>query len=376
MVSLLRRATLVGFMVVVLHPATPGWTGPRGAPRDACPSRGQVAARSQGPYGQRIDLVDAGGCSTRTLVEGRFGAWTTDPVWSPDGNTIAYGWWKAVIGPVVEATEIRVSRVRAGGATTVLRLPVVGLITEIDWSPDGRRFAFSLFTWNWPAAFATWSVLGSTQRIYVVNADGSGLRTISTVNASFDEQPRWAPDSRRLAYVSWLPVPVVVVVDADAIVPVPAQINPIGTAATAPRWSPTGGRIAFAAWPTASEPGSLLGPPDLWVAGADGRGAQKILEEVWSASWAPDERLLAADGAEGLRIVRPGGGAARRLTFEGALSPAWSPGGELIAFLRWSNTEQDASAQSAIWTVRPDGKDAHRISEPTEYGYSVPVWRP
>jgi Tol biopolymer transport system component len=368
----LRYIALVTVTLAMLQVATPSWAR-RVSRRAACNSQGQVAARTND--WTSINLIDAGRCSKQIIVEDAGSL--TDPTWSRDGKAVAYGWTQW-IGPVVESTEIRIRSVRDGALTTVLALPAIGSITEIDWSPDGRRFAFSLFTYNFPAAAATWSTLGSTQRIYVVNADGTGLRTISTVNASFDAEPRWAPDSRHLAFSSMVPLPRLVVVDADAPVPMPSPISPVDAMASGLRWSPTGNQIAFL---VNTVPEHVLTPPELWVANADGRGARKIMSEVWTpAAWSPDEDHLVAVGSkagdQGVWIIRPDGREARRLTFDYAGSAAWSPDGRLIAFTRSNNEDQDSSNDYSIWTIRPDGWAARRISEPLQWGYRTPVWRP
>jgi Tol biopolymer transport system component len=64
-------------------------------------------------------------------------------------------------------------------------------IEEIQWSPDGKRIAFS-----------TGGFAGSVAHdIYVVNSDGSGLRRLSFPPA-LNYSPRWSPDGRQVAYYS------------------------------------------------------------------------------------------------------------------------------------------------------------------------------
>ncbi|MEN6428137.1 MAG: hypothetical protein ABFE13_22540 [Phycisphaerales bacterium] len=56
--------------------------------------------------------------------------------------------------------------------------------TACDWSPDGRRVAFS-----------------TGGEICVMNADGSGTR-ILTDNTTPDTMPVWSPDGRHIAYIA------------------------------------------------------------------------------------------------------------------------------------------------------------------------------
>src|SRR5205807_1730972 len=57
-----------------------------------------------------------------------------------------------------------------------------------DWSPDGTRIAF-------------YSDRDGNGEIYVINADGSGLRNLSN-NPSLDVEATWSRDGTRIAFYS------------------------------------------------------------------------------------------------------------------------------------------------------------------------------
>lgn len=81
--------------------------------------------------------------------------------------------------------------------------------------------------------------------------------------------------------------------------------------------------------------------------------------------------LLVTAGAVQIAIVRRGGQGERTLTplTENSELPAWSPDGSLIAFSR------GFEGRRTIWTMKPDGSDAHRITEPGSDDVA-PAWSP
>lgn len=111
---------------------------------------------------------------------------------------------------------------------------------EPDWSPDGRWIAFAR---------------GLSMRrldIYVIGADGSGLRQVTQGETS-ESAPSWAPDGRRLAHTVFSPGPVftsridsVDVETGETARLVPETVLGREGQAYAPAWSPDGRFLAFA----------------------------------------------------------------------------------------------------------------------------------
>ena len=112
------------------------------------------------------------------------------PMWSPDGQDIAYTSWRASgAGSFGTFQDIVISHIYKGTKDT----PANGNPSKQNylcaWSPDGTKLAFTLST-------------GGNQEIYVMNAkDGSGLRRL-TNHPDIDTSPTWSPTGNQIAWTS------------------------------------------------------------------------------------------------------------------------------------------------------------------------------
>ncbi len=136
-----------------------------------------------------------------------------------------------------------------------------------------------------------------------------------------------------------------------------------------------------------SNGGGEFPPRNIFVMQSDGSGLRQItsgeFQEV-DPAWAPDgsrivfssTRCCASDRSQSnydLYTIRPDGSDLRHLISDSAsdLSPAWSPDGSRIAYVRYE--EGDRGWQ--IWTVSADGTDAGRVVDNDRYN-SVVAWSP
>jgi len=160
--------------------------------------------------------------------------------WSPDGSTIAFSRLESVSRPLSEATlylaDADGTHVRGLGA-----VPVHGL--SAAWSPDGRRLAFVSFD-DANAPMCPAASCPPSGELYVVGADGSGLRRLTRSKAD-DEHPSWSPDGSRIAFASGFDVrsqghaPWLMVIRASG--GKPARIGRV-SGVIDPSWSPAGVR--------------------------------------------------------------------------------------------------------------------------------------
>lgn len=181
------------------------------------------------------------------------------------------------------------------------------------------------------------------QDVYTVRPDGSGFTNL-TVSPSWDAEPAWSADGRRIAFAR----------AENSVFPTSIHVmNADGTgleqvtfsSARMPAWSPDGTKIAFVNY--------FQGSGTIEIADAD-----EFLEPVElvngnSPSWSPDgSKIVYAKGGD-IYAVEPDGENESQLTEGSALdeNPDWSPDGSKILFSRSSGDGWQPHAMDA------DGSD-------------------
>jgi Tol biopolymer transport system component len=191
------------------------------------PGQPQPATRWGAPY-RDVYVMNADGSAQRNLTHTPK-AVESDPAWSPDGQHIAFS---RLTGPPWEIRIVVMNADESRKHAVTQELHRIGdsTGTTIGWSPDGRTIAFD-----------------DHDAIYLVNADGTGLRPLAE-NAAFQS---WSPNGRKLLFARALH---------------PPRGPPASAAAVARQ---TG--------------------PDLWVMNTDGSGQRNLTRDgrgSHAATWA------------------------------------------------------------------------------------------
>ena len=117
----------------------------------------------------------------------------TDPVYSPDGQTIAYDQWRAVKGrPGVYDMALMLSDADGSNPRHLTRFSGRRDTFNASWSPDGGLIAFEVASRR----------PGDKERqsdLAVITPDGTGERRLTSTR-SLETSPVWSPDGTQIAF--------------------------------------------------------------------------------------------------------------------------------------------------------------------------------
>ena len=198
------------------------------------------------------------------------------------------------------------------------------------------------------------SAISARSAIHVVNADGSGMTSLSG-SASNDAYPAWSPDGTRLAFVSGTDRDVSLI-RADGTER-SVLLNTLGDD-YAPAWSPDGSRLAF-----------MNDMEALYVVGADGSGMVKV--EIGQSRPGLSLTPPASPQPHGDPAVAPD--VPDLFAFMPDQRPAWSPDGTKLLY-----ADFDREHGFEIWVVNADGSGQARLTDlPVSADTAfAPAWSP
>jgi hemolysin type calcium-binding protein/WD40 repeat protein/uncharacterized protein DUF11 len=182
------------------------------------------------------------------------------------------------------------------------------------WSPDGSMVVF--------ASSKDIATTSGIPGLYVVAADGSGLRRLTT-DSGVTGSPSWSPDGSRIAYLVhtggaadiWI---------ADVAAGRKEQVTLDGGGKGPSAWSPDGSAILY----------TQQASDGLWVAkvDVDDHGVHRLAQGSQPV-WSPDGSRIAFVDAEGkLAEMAADGSGQFELAGVPSNQPVWSPDGTTIVF--------------------------------------------
>jgi Tol biopolymer transport system component len=229
------------------------------------------------------------------------------------------------------------------------------------YSPDGRLIAFE-------------STRDGPLEIYIMNADGSGVRRLTTTGVAGvhgNSSPAWSPGGDRIAYQTTRNPGAffdVHVINVDGTGDV--RITSNEAEESLPAWSPKGDKIAY-------NSRRIDDAANVHIMNPDGTGDVSLpapgnlpgVEDSWP-SWSPDASMIAFHsrrddpGGEEIYRMNADGTNVVKLTNNGPnlfdIFPAWSPDGTRIL---WNSQRQGATNFGEIFSMSAvDGSSIIRIT--------------
>jgi TolB protein len=327
----MSRLAAVVVMLAVLGTAATAWATPRG-------KNGQIVFRryldSQRTSGA-LFTTNPSGSHVRQITHPPTGVIDQEPDWSPDGRKIAFERrTPCPAGGPRNGLDNYCDVVYTVGRDGKGLRPLVPcdfadhchLVDTPGWSPDGKKIAFAY-------GVSDDAYVGSynfDQAIWVAGANGAAARQVTqlTPGTSWDSNPQWSPDGKKLVFAR-----ADLNVGKDAVFTVNvdgtglSQVTPWElNAGNGPDWSPDGKWLLFSVQP---EDGSA----NVYKSHVDGSALTNLTRQsasgmhYASSSFSPDGRMIVTartpgvgpDGAADVVLMRADGSHARAVT----KSPLW-----------------------------------------------------
>lgn len=200
------------------------------------------------------------------------------------------------------------------------------------------------------------------QSIYVINADGTGLRQL--LRGAWVSSPTWSPDGRKIAFAKQSGSQSdIYVMNVDG-----SHLTRLTTdgADFAPAWSPAGDQIAFLKDEGAAGTSVYVmktdGSQQGWVAATPGT--------AWRVAWSPTGNKIAFEdpknGVTGIEVVsNQTTGVNTGVAVAVGERPAWSRDGKYLAFVK----------DKQLYVSMSDGTAQRRVSGSGQ-NYYWPSWAP
>lgn len=190
---------------------------------------GKKIAFECGYENTNICVIDADGSNPVQLT---FGGGYRRPAWSPDGKKIAY---------TFNGTEPHIYLMNPDGSNQqplFINSPSIVASAGATWSPDSTRIAFvgGVVSDTDPSIYYP--------HIFTTKVDGSEPPVLVVRDVPIESELAWSPDGVKLAYTTFPGKSIIHVINLDGT---NSGVSPLtdGDQNSSPAWSPDGTQLAF-----------------------------------------------------------------------------------------------------------------------------------
>ncbi len=206
---------------------------------------------------------------------------------------------------------------------------------------------------------------GTQSDIYLIWADGRGLKSITSTISADEAAPRWSPSGRIIAYSTSSEGNSGInlfLLDSNRTI----KVSSGNSADMFPSFFPNGTMLTFERWSGGEQTYSNLITSTLY-----GTNQQVLLPEVFRHSWSPVNGQLMFISPKGLVTTNRRGEKETVLLQQNVnvLQAEWSPNDLLIAFIGVTN------GQSNIYTISSNGKNIKNITRSNNIEEEI-TWAP
>jgi TolB protein len=344
------------------------------------------------------------------------------PQWAPDGTKVVFVSTRKLDGSDAANTNgtmnIWVMNADGSGVKSIASVTALNANSvQPQWSPDGTKIVFASARKLDGSDAAN---ANNMNNIWVVNADGTSGKPLTSLTSAASVMPQWSPDGTKIVFTSGRKLDGtdatntnntynIWIVNADGTGAKPLTSVTAGNAgSTDPRWSPDGMKIVFTSHRKldGSDAANANGTMNVWVMNADGTGVNALTSVTADADsdrpqWSPDgtkivfESRRKLDGSDAANanntmniwMVNADGSGSKpltSLTAAGADSrnPQWSQDGAKVVFDSGRKLDGSDSANLSssynhnIWIVNADGSHATPLTSITVANASSadPMW--
>ncbi len=207
--------------------------------------------------------------------------------------------------------------------------------------------------------------------LYTMRADGSDVTQLARGN--LDQQPAWSPDGRQIAFSRQVKTGFLHIYVMEADGTGVRQITAARNDDYAPAWAPHGPRVAFVRG---------LEKPRVYVMNLHG-GGRRPVARGYTVAWSPDGKWLAISrivrDKAAIFLVRPNRRDLHRLIPPSIAGddPNWSPDGHRLAFTLINNLHGPPSTWSSdIAVIARNGTGLTRVTHNHPGVDTGPAWSP